>query len=102
MNINWPDFINGTFESLGGLFIFFSIEKLYKQKIVRGVSWVHAAFFSAWGYWNLYYYPHLDQWFSFWGGAGLVATNTIWLGQLLWYTRWPGGRNRYYDKYSSG
>ena len=44
-----PDLINGTFESIGGGFISLSVRTLHKQKIVRGVSWVHVAFFSSWG-----------------------------------------------------
>lgn len=81
----WPDIINGTFESAGGFFILLSVRKLHYEKVVRGVSWIHAAFFSTWGYWNLFYYPHLDQWMSFFGGAFLVAVNTVWLGQMWYY-----------------
>ncbi len=82
-----PDLINGAFESAGGFFILLSVRKLHHEKKVRGVSWVHAAFFSSWGYWNLFYYPHLDQWLSFWGGAFLVAMNTLWLLQMAYYLR---------------
>ena len=85
--MTWQDFVNGAFESLGGFFILLSVVKLHRDKTVRGVSWIHVAFFASWGYWNLYFYPHLDQWFSFWGGAFLVAVNTIWLGQLVYYGR---------------
>ena len=56
------------------------------------MSWLHAGFFAAWGYWNLYYYyPSLDQWWSFWGGVGVVTMNTIWLGQLIYYSQHPSG-----------
>ena len=65
--MTWPDLINGTFEASGSLFILRSIFLLHKQKLVRGVSLIHVAFFMAWGWWNLYYYPHLGQWLSFWG-----------------------------------
>jgi hypothetical protein len=82
-----PDHINGTFEALGAFFILQSIIKLHRDKKVRGVSWIHSGFFAAWGYWNLYYYPALEQWWSFAGGAGIVLTNTIWLGQILYYNR---------------
>ena len=80
-----PDLINGLFETAGGLFIMLSIRTLHRVKLVRGVSWIHVSFFSSWGYWNLYYYPTLDQWFSFWGGVFLVAANTYWLGQIVFY-----------------
>lgn len=83
----WPDIVNGVFESAGGFFIALSIRKLHHDKLVRGVSWPHVAFFSSWGYWNLYFYPNLDQWFSFGGGAFLVASNTAWLLQIAYYLR---------------
>ena len=86
MGVLGPDAINGTFEAMGAFFILLSVRKLYRDKRVRGVSWVHAGFFATWGYWNLYYYPYLDQWLSFWGGVGIVLANSIWLGQLIYYT----------------
>lgn len=82
-----PDIINGLFESVGGLFILLSVLNLHRAKVVRGVSGIHVGFFSAWGYWNLFYYPHLDQWFSFAGGLGIVIINTVWLGQVWYYLR---------------
>lgn len=80
-----PDLINGIFEATGAFFIALSIRKLYQDNVVRGVSWVHVAFFAAWGFWNLYYYPALDQWFSFWGGVGIVTTNTALVIMMLYY-----------------
>lgn len=81
-----PDIINGIFESCGAVFILLSIIKLHKDRKVRGVNWIHVGFFASWGYWNLYYYPSLGQWFSFIGGIGIMVTNTIWLGQLMYFT----------------
>lgn len=80
-----PDLINGTLEACGGFFIALSVVKLYRAKIVSGVSAIHVAFFSAWGFWNLFYYPHLGQWASFWGGGFLVAVNVVWLAQMVYY-----------------
>ena len=85
--MNYPDIINGIFELCGGLFILKSILKLNKDKEVKGVHWIHAAFFACWGYWNLFYYPYLEQWISFIGGIGVVTANTIWLGQMIYYLR---------------
>ncbi len=83
--MTWPDLINGTFEASGSLFILRSIFLLHKQKLVRGVSLIHVAFFMAWGWWNLYYYPHLGQWLSFGGGCLIVLTNSFWVGQIIFY-----------------
>lgn len=82
-----PDVINGAFEFAGGFAIALSVRQLYRDKIVRGVSWPHTAFFTAWGLWNLFYYPSLDQMLSFAGGMWLVAVNATWLLQILYYSR---------------
>lgn len=83
----WQDLLNGLFESLGGFFIFLSCWKLLKQKKVRGVSVYHISYFTAWGFWNLYYYPFLGQWTSFVGGMLVVLVNIFWLGLLVFYIR---------------
>lgn len=85
--MTWPDLINGTYELAGGLFILLSIIRLYHDKQVHGVSVVHVGFFTSWGFWNLFYYPSLNQWWSFIGGLGVVAANSIWVFLLLYYTR---------------
>ena len=82
-----PDLMNGLFEFAGGFFILLSCIKLYKDKKVKGVSWIHIGFFASWGYWNLYYYPSLGQTISFIGGIGVVTMNTILLFQMLYYIR---------------
>jgi hypothetical protein len=82
----WPDAVNAAFELAGGLFILLSVLKLHRDKQVRGVSWVHVSFFALWGYWNLFFYPHLDQWLSFAGGLVIVTANTLWVVQLIYYT----------------
>lgn len=81
------DIINGLFESLGGLFIALSCWRLYRDKQVRGVSLWHVGFFLSWGFWNLAYYPALDQWFSFLGGVGVAAANATWVAMIVYY-RW--------------
>lgn len=81
------DLINGLFEVLGGILCFGNIIKLWKDKIVFGVYWPVTAFFSLWGMWNLYYYPSLGQWYSFYGGVLLVVGNSIWVIMALYYRR---------------
>lgn len=83
--MNIPDIINGLFELSGSIFITMSIIKTKKDRGTTGVSWMTIAYFSSWGYWNLYYYPHLGQWWSFVGGILIVAANTIWAGQIIYY-----------------
>ncbi len=85
--MSWQDVINGIYELCGGFFIFLSIHRLLKDKKVKGVSILHTAYFSSWGLWNLYYYPHLEQWASFVGGIGVVSTNILWFVLMLYYIR---------------
>lgn len=82
-----PDMINGLFEACGSVAIFAHCHRLWKDKQVRGASWLATAFFTAWGFWNLYYYPHLDQWWSFAGGIGIATANLLWVGMMVYYIR---------------
>lgn len=75
----WPDLINGLFEALGGLAIWANVKRIRRDKLVRGVDLRATLFFTSWGYWNLFYYPHLNQWISFAGGLMIVAGNTAWI-----------------------
>jgi hypothetical protein len=46
---------------------------------------VPIAFFTAWGWWNVMFYPALGQWCSFAGGLFMVAANAAWLVQMAFY-----------------
>ena len=82
-----PDLINGSFELAGGAMQCLNIGRLMRDKQVRGVNWSVTAFFAAWGLWNCYFYPHLDQWASFTGGIAVTTTNLIWVALALHYSR---------------
>ncbi len=82
-----PDIINGLFEFVGAAFIWLSIRRLYTDKKVAGVSWIHVSFFTAWGAWNIFYYPHLGQMWSLAGGIAVVVSNIVWLAGLLYYPK---------------
>lgn len=81
------DIINGLFEVAGGLLCWLNVWKILKDKKVQGVFWPASAFFSVWGFWNLYYYPSLGQWVSFWGGMFLALGNTTWVALAAYYSR---------------
>lgn len=85
--MTWQDFVNGGYEMLGGLAILHHCYVLYRDKQVKGVSFFSIVFFTTWGYWNLYYYPHLNQWVSFAGGVMIVASNTLWISMMWYYLR---------------
>ena len=83
--MTWADSINGFYELLGGLLILNHCRAVVRDKAVAGVSIVSTALFTTWGVWNLYYYPHLDQWASFTGGIAIVLANALWVGLMLRY-----------------
>lgn len=84
-SVNIPDLINGMFESLAGFMVLLHCRRVMKDKDVKGVSIPATAFFTTWGFWNLFYYPHLDQMFSFFGGLFIVSANFFWVVLMLKY-----------------
>ena len=84
-----PDFVNGLFEFFGGLLVLNHCRVILKDKAVKGVSILSTAVFGAWGVWNLYYYPSLNQWWSFTGGLVIVAANCTYVYLLRKYAE-PG------------
>jgi len=86
-----PDLINGGFELFGSFAIWRNVTGLWKDKEVKGVRLAPMVFFTLWGFWNLYYYPHLDQLFSFSGGLSIVASNVVYVALMAYYIRRPGG-----------
>ena len=80
-----PDLINGLFELSGSAFIWLNIRRVLKDREVKGVSIVTTTFFTSWGIWNMYFYPHLGQWLSFAGGFAIISANTIYIYLLYKY-----------------
>lgn len=81
------DFINGAFEALAGVAVLNHCLSVLRQKQVKGVSILSTIFFASWGAWNLWYYPSLSQWASFWGGISVFAANLFWIGLMLKYRK---------------
>jgi len=79
------DLINGLFELIGGSLLWMNVAKLHRDKTVQGVALIPTAFFAAWGYWNLYFYPKVGAWLSFLGGLNIVIANTVWVAQMAYY-----------------
>ncbi len=84
--MSWQDFANAAFEAWGAVAVLGNCAALYKDKKVRGVKFSSMAFFTSWGFWNLYYYPHLGQWASFAAGIAIVLGNCVWV-TLAWRYR---------------
>jgi hypothetical protein len=86
------DITNGLFECIGGIMIWINVRQLAEDKEVKGVHWLPTFFFTSWGYWNLYYYPSLNQLFSFIGGLFIVSGNTAWVYLMMKY--WKNKREK--------
>lgn len=80
------DGVNGTYEALGGLFLLQNCFRIHKDKEVKGISILSTIFFCSWGYWNLFYYTSLEQWFSLCGAILIMLTNTWWVSAAVYYT----------------
>ena len=85
--MSWQDIVNGAFESIAGLLLWNNVRVLLKHKQVHGISIFSTAAFTLWGYWNLYYYPHLNQTISFIGCILVVSANTAWVILAVRYSR---------------
>ncbi len=82
-----PDVVNGVFEFGISYPLYKGVMMLRKDRVVKGFYWPTIAWTTAWGLWNLYYYPHLGQWASFTGGLVVVSVNLTWLGHVFYYMR---------------
>lgn len=80
--------INGLFELGGSGAVGLSVRQILRDKQWAGLSPWNLCFFQLWGLWNLYFYPSLDQPFSFAGGLALATMNAVYL-YLIWKYRGP-------------
>jgi hypothetical protein len=83
--MNHLDAINAAFEFGAGIMRLNHCRITARDKAVKGVSLLSTIFMMLWGFWNLYYYPALDQILSFCGGLLIVAANTLWVALMLKY-----------------
>lgn len=90
------DYVNAAFEACASLAILNHARAVWVSKQARGVSMVSTCFFTAWGFWNVYYYPHLGQRFSFYAGIAVLFAQGAWLG-IIWYVRQYGVLNEQRD-----
>lgn len=82
-----PDLINACFEGGIGILGWTNVHALWRDREVKGTNWVLQFWVTAWGLFNLYYYPHLGQWLSFIGGLSIFGANAVWISSYS-YLRW--------------
>jgi hypothetical protein len=90
--MHFGDAGNAFFETVGGVLQVRNTIQIVKDKQVKGVYWPAWLFFTLWGYWNIWYYPSLNQWLSFSGGLLIAASNTVWVALAWKYSRNSGGK----------
>ena len=78
-----PDMFNALVGIGGSMFLWMNVVSLYKERVVKGVHWGSVAYFSLVGFWNLFYYSNLSQWWSMFAGISSVVANIVWLGMAL-------------------
>lgn len=74
-----PDTINGLFELIGGILTWTNVARIRRDKQVKGMNLYPMLFITGWGFWNLFYYPFLNQTASFLGGCVILSANLTWL-----------------------
>ncbi len=87
------DAVNSLFQLGGSFAVIWTAIILFDAKEIRGVSVASTVFMALWGFWNLYYYPSLEQWFSFAAAVVMAAANTVRVIGMIWFTIHPGGKH---------
>ena len=80
-----PDQINAAFEVAGALLTFMNTRQVFRDKGHAGIFVPAVALFTSWGFWNLYYYHELKQWWSVAATVVMVIANLSWLSLMLYY-----------------
>lgn len=81
------DLINALFELGGALLTWMNVRQIWLDKGHRGLYVPAIVVFALWGAWNLYYYYHLKQMFSWYATWVMVAANFSWVALLLHFGR---------------
>jgi len=83
------DAINAVFEGGGAIFLCLNVRRLLKDRSVKGVSLLTTSWWTAWGFWNVYFYRAVGTPASFYAGIAVVLVNAVWLGLAVYYARRP-------------
>jgi uncharacterized membrane protein YfcA len=79
------DLLNACFEAGGSIFILNHARVLLKDKMTKGVSLLSVLFFSCWGIFNMFYYSHLGQNFSWYAGIMVFISNSIYASLIIYF-----------------
>ena len=79
------DFINAAFEVSGALLTWMNVRRVWQDRGYAGIYAPAILLFTSWGFWNLYYYAHLQQWWSVMATVVMVTANCAWLGSMVYF-----------------
>lgn len=82
-----PDLINAAFEVCGSVAVWCNFAAILKDKGYAGTRIPMMAFFTSWGFWNLFFYAHLLQWVSLYASLLLTGGNVAVVAAMLYYGR---------------
>lgn len=82
-----PDQINAVFETAGALLTWMNVRQVWKDRGYAGVYLPAIILFTSWGFWNLWYYRHLSQWWSVAATVVMVSANVSWTALMLKFGR---------------
>ena len=80
-----PDLINGAVEFAGSLAAWANVVTLYRDRGYAGISVVVMAFFASRALWRTYFYLHLGQPVSFFGGFSNALAYCVFVGLMIYY-----------------
>ena len=82
-----PDRVNAAFEVVGAVSVWANFAAILKDKGYAGTRIPMMAFFTSWGFWNLYFYSHLLQWASLGASLGLTSGNVAVVAAMVYFGR---------------
>ena len=80
-----PDLINALFNVGGVTAVWISILTVMHDKNVAGIHWAMFLYFISWSSWNLIFWSHLKQWYSFIAGVLMVVSEFTYMILLIYY-----------------
>ena len=81
------DLVNALFEIIGAGLTWANVYSVWKDKGYAGIYLPTVVLSLGGGVWSLFYYPSLNQWWSFAASIGLVIALLAWIVLMLWYGR---------------
>ncbi len=87
MTIDPSDLVTGLLETTAGVFQFLNCARLHRDREIKGVFWHLTFFYTAWSFWDVWYFAHLRQWCAWAGTFVILSASLLWLTLAIRYRR---------------